>query len=856
MTDTCIDRGGMERIVSALTAAGTDPGLGATVDGLLFSIQKFVEGRNERSVNQGDYDCTVGLTLVQDHLRRRPAYQDLVRGLGIRDDPAAAGLITSILVERLIGEGTLLYVYDRQRVRSRIAEMARYLAHLRQRFDPETYAGSPRLTQMVKLRARSRWRPRRSRPLKGAMRDVAGEKGRVNLDPAIYRILERDPSRLNNALQLLFEVIEEVIPHGDEGVLLTQLQSETWGTLFHHLIDRRFDSEELSFIIASDTGSGKTEAFLYPLLLYTLLTYDEGGTKGILIYPRIDLCNNQLGRLLRYIFLINQRVERSQQIRIGIQHSGLDKVSLPCPHPGCDGDVTQSVNGSFVCSGNTEHRFPFLVDKQKSADILITTPDSLHRRLMDKHGKRNLWAPSRQLPKLIVFDEAHLYAEQSGIHVTNLVRRLRYKIRSAPAYQRQSSSRDRSGNRDPLFVGVSATIGDPQRFGRALFSTSRVEVLEPRWDDHEEVGREYIVFMKATDPRRVRITDDEDGTDRFTTATNLSAMIQAAFCFYHTIRKDEQKNRLLGFVDSIDGITRLGVKLHNADTTRTLWQLRAPDSRIDTASNPLCARCDCSAMPPHPYLQRCRTYDAGECWWLMGQSDLHPMAIHLHKSQTTQDCQGNNVDSDDWDLMITTSALEVGFDHPGVIGTFQYRSPKSVPGFIQRIGRGGRAPQDMPVSLVVFGNSPQDRFFFHHTTYLTDPTAEQLSIPLDVENDYVRSMHITSFVYDYISLTEEDSVVASAYNEINAETVLSILQDPEGSLLSAVCTAFDLSVERGQEALDQLRAYYQSCVEELLPGRPETRYDRLVGYWGHKDVMENIIEPLKEIQIALRYEHG
>ena len=52
-----------------------------------------------------------------------------------------------------------------------------------------------------------------------------------------------------------------------------------------------------STIIATGTGSGKTECFLYPILDHCYRHRGEPGIKAVLIYPMNALATDQAGRL-------------------------------------------------------------------------------------------------------------------------------------------------------------------------------------------------------------------------------------------------------------------------------------------------------------------------------------------------------------------------------------------------------------------------------------------------------------------------------------------------------------------------------------------------------------------------------
>lgn len=832
-----MDFASIEELQKLWTHPCTPEAVESNKEAVKYQILKYIEDRNADDINRGDYDCFVSLKDIVNHLTDNHGSLITSLFIGMKGSPTTPSpeTVTWIIVtcvQELVDEQYLLYIYDRQRVRSRIAELVRYLSYLKQRFD-EDYTASPGLAHMVKLEVKSRLRPRRDIPLMQAIRTLSAVKNAIQIDENIRPFLQKNS---RDSLISFQSMVENRFGKKHKEIDLSSFQLRGFQELFQAAISKDFSSETLSYIIQSSTGSGKTEAFLFPILLYALLTQEKRGTKAILVYPRIDLCNDQLQRLIEYVYAVNTTLRNP--IRIGIHHGKTEDLPLKCPHQGCNGSLQAGPNG-FVCCDDATHTVSFVVKKTATADIIITTPDSLHRRLMDREGKLNIWN-KQMLPKYIVFDEAHIYTNQSGMHVANIVRRLRHKIRH-------------SSGSEPIFIASSATVGKPKGFCCNLFSTEDAKVICPNEVELEEMGREYIVFVKATHPRKILLSPEasQEEQTNYTIATNLSTMIQTAFCFFHTMLKTSEKNRIIGFVDSIDIIKRLGEKLCDAERNRRLYQLRTPDARLETSLNRQCPHVECGSLPPNPYINRCQTYLDGECWWVMQETDGRPMNIQIHKSGTTQDCAGGQPSSEEWDMMITTSALEVGFDHPGIIGTFQYMAPMNIPGFIQRIGRGGRSPADMPIAVVVLGSRPIDNFYFHHTSFLTNPHDSKLEIPLDPENRYIKAMHLTSFIYDYISTRYANEVLDQVYYQVDTEETLSLIEQTEENLLTDICQTFNLRYDVAKQELHMVKQYFASCSEPLRVEDPTSKYYCTVRYLKNKTTVDDIIDRLNRIAYNL-----
>ncbi len=818
-----------------------------------------VDNRCKRQINSGNYDATVALSeLYQDFvdtIADDERFSDAVpREVG---EDHASHLVFQRLLDELEEKNTILYVYDRQRVRSRVAEVTRYFALLRQRFVGEEYEFTPSLTKMVKMDIQSREKPMwgdEGKRINSIVRDIYQEI-RTSEPASEFEQAFDSTGDWQDATEASLKLVRDLCHElGMEG--LAKYQGRAFERLYLQSVTD--DNDGTARVVTASTGGGKTEAFLFPLLAYTLTASQANlnGARALLAYPRTDLCDNQFERIVHYLYTIGDLIEDSESLpfdrlplSVNLQHGSSDKVEIDCPE--CGGRM--SAGDDFVCSENPEHVIDYVSTGNRSqADIHITTPDTIHRRLMDPYGQNQFWKHSHP-PKFVVLDEVHVYTDQYGMHVANLMRRLKATMRAV------------ANNQNPVLVASSATISNAEDFTRRIFDAPDAEQIKPyskedveEMDENrseelepelEEIGWEYLIFVKSTEPRTVQIPQGDDvykprsEWEEFdeTNVTNLSTMIQVAFAFYHTILKerpedDDAKDKILGFVDSIDSVKRLGDYIHDAEGTGDnddagLYSLRKPDAFLpDTEqTNPNCPKelfrgsagehetAVCEPLPPNPELNPCPVYEAGECWWTLQDDFLESMDVYLHKSGRTETPDGNRASGDGWDMMVTTSALEVGFDHPSIIGTFQYRAPMNIPGFVQRKGRGGRDPGDQPISVVVLGTFPEDSFYFHHEELLSDPSDEYLKISLDEENEFVRTQHVVSTIFDYINVRHQD-VSDDIYRRLDISELTRILNVDRAEIEAWLDGAFpSANPDFHNKVLDDLTEYVGMTDMALAP---------------------------------------
>ncbi|RZV05164.1 helicase-like protein [Natrinema hispanicum] len=863
-------------------------------------------------INAGNYDATASMqnvfeAFVDEHCADdAPFVTDVLESDALivevleRGHEQVAQIIFQQLIEELVDNGDLLYVYNRQQVRSHVAEMARYFALIRQRLSSDTdYSFSPNLVKMVKIASADR-----EQPIMGKNREKA-RRFQQPLRRINEQIEDAEPAwefedslgsdwrmAVSDTLELMGEFFQTGLP--EEFDSLAAYQARAFENVFVDSVTQGGSEARDANVVTASTGGGKTEAFLFPTLAYSLLANEAGidGTKAVLTYPRRDLCNNQFERLFSYITTINElqgSIDASfsdAPLTLSIQHGGRGDVELPCPH--CDDEVDGTLerkdDAHFECQQDSDHVVRYATtDRGASADFLITTGDSLHRRLMDKYGNAALWSEPYP-PKFLVLDEVHVYTDQAGMNVANVVRRFKQ------AMQR------RARNQEPRFIASSATINNATEFTGRIFGIeeSSVRHLSPSEDEKDTLGREHFVFVKATDPREVIVpVGDSQFKPRSewtetapTTATNLSCMIQIAFAFYHTMRKEQagdrpgltdNKDRILGFVDSIDSVSRLGGFVQETEE-EGLFRLRTPDAVLgERGNNPDCPReqfrgatddtfdegAVCESLPPNPNLNACPVYEDGECWWTMQDRrlDLQAMEVAIHKSGRTQHAGTGATVEDDWDQLISTSALEVGFDHPSIIGTFQYRAPRNVPGFVQRKGRGGRDAEDEPITVVVLGSSPTDSYYFHHSNYLSDPRDEHLDIPLDADNRFVRAEHMTAAIVDYFNVTDTTDAKRLFRGQWTSGPGVGpdvpYLRDQfeahEPDIRDWLDSAFEASAEEIDRVLQEFDQYVVSLFEEVAPGTDDTPYweffERAMDNRQTTGPIDQLIDALREEEI-------
>lgn len=214
------------------------------------------------------------------------------------------------------------------------------------------------------------------------------------------------------------------------------LKSLYEGPLYKHQADAiRKISAGKNVVVATGTGSGKTEAFLYPILLHLYKEFKAGklcpGVRAMILYPMNALANDQRERLGE---ICNRLAENNSSFRFTFgQYTGetpedesdsrrhakdllaeRDKKGVRQIRNG------KVVNGEMVLRSEMRQDPPhILLTNYSMLEYLLLRPDD--SSLFD-NGMAQWWT-------YLVLDEAHQYRGSRGIEMAMLIARLKQRLR-------------------------------------------------------------------------------------------------------------------------------------------------------------------------------------------------------------------------------------------------------------------------------------------------------------------------------------------------------------------------------------------------------------------------------------------
>lgn len=413
--------------------------------------------------------------------------------------------------------------------------------------------------------------------------------------------------------------------------------------------DTIFNTDE-NVLLTASTASGKTEAAFFPILT-ELWENPPASVGAIYIGPLKALINDQFYRL----------------------GDLCEEADIPVWH--WHGDVSAS------------HKAKML---KHPSGILQITPESLEALLMHKHAAvPRLFCDLRY----VVIDEVHsLLRGDRGGQTLCLIERL-----------------GKMAGVNPRRIGLSATIGDPERTGAFLASGTGRGCIIPRFEEPRRVWRLSMEHFYITGPQAtVRALQDygpqqadvlkvervTGGEDRGGAEDDGRRMAPRGLPDPEGVTVlDAEDHALLSPTDTAPENADPGIG-YIFERTRGRKCLVFVNSREEAEAVCSMLRSYCEARhEPDRFL-------------------IHHGNLSASYRETAEDIMR---DEEQLQTTVTTATLELGIDIGRLERAFQIDAPFTVSSFLQRMGRTGRRDDPPEMHFVMREEQPEPRSMMPET---------------------------------------------------------------------------------------------------------------------------------------------
>lgn len=308
------------------------------------------------------------------------------------------------------------------------------------------------------------------------------------------------------------ELVDRGVLHSD----LAKLFQPSDRALYEHQerAIRAVIEQQQNIVVATGTGSGKTECFLIPLLDRLLKEGDrlfQSGVRVLILYPMNALVNDQVKRLRQ--LLCRQETPR---IKFGFYTSRTEKQqkdaleSLAAEFDAYEPEELQklftaaekaqlnlSTREQLIQQAIEKTEQVQLLSREKIWEspphILITNYSMLEHMLIRPVERGKIFEASAETFQMLVVDEAHTYDGSTGTEVSMLLERLKAAVGKEKAGQVRC-------------IATSASLGDKSvdekviTFARELFGESFARVIRgDRVTATERLGKPYSLPLEMTD---------------------------------------------------------------------------------------------------------------------------------------------------------------------------------------------------------------------------------------------------------------------------------------------------------------------------------------------------------------------
>ena len=607
---------------------------------------------------------------------------------------------------------------------------------------------------------------------------------KTSVDPSdMFSIFNRKiskmiPKAIINAIQRIWELetLENKLYLHQEDSLFYIL-----GKLNH---PKEISSEAL--LLAIPTGGGKTEAFLIPVIshIHNKKNQDISGGKEpsnkintIITYPTKALANDQANRIVEILYEVNKVSNPHQQITVGVltgdtpKWKGYDlknkNIIQTCPNADCktssfeyfESEDKQSMRCKHCGNEITFVRLTREDILDYPPDILITNLDMINYCLQSPK-LRPLFKPEKLEFDLMIFDEIHLCESVFGCHTGHLLRRI-----------------ESTSGTKPLYVGVSATIGNAEELASLIFDIKKEKILYLNdslrnylKDETDHYRYHYIITPhKWKDPDRY--------LQVVTTTLNVVDVLG------HSIR-DPHFRKTLVFSN------------YRQDTDNLVKYLRDQEDRyfspykdeirykLENGINNTEKRITEFVGGWYEYLRKNGfLYNQNlEVGWHRGGLEQKERLRAITRFSTCKEIKFETYHQEHpVDIMMATKTLELGIDIGDVTNVFNCSAPFTTNEYVQRAGRGGRK-NDSSTITVIDPSNPLDFYLESHFEEYVIPEKRKFEdAPIIISNENITKVHLYARILEFIADILIDK--ANNHNEIKVEDLKELEIAYNGELI-------------------------------------------------------------------------
>jgi SOS-response transcriptional repressor LexA len=245
-------------------------------------------------------------------------------------------------------------------------------------------------------------------------------------------------------------------------------------------------------LVATGTGSGKTESFLYPIISRCLALKEAGAPPGIvavLVYPMNALAEDQLDRLRGLLaghgIPFGMYVGKTPDEEAGVRGERMPQGSSNADYQARLEQMREAGDAATLLPAEERASRAAMRKEDGAPRILLTNVKQLE--LLLTRGK-DIGLFANAPLEFLVFDEAHTFRGAQGAETAALIRRLRAFCGKSPS--------------EVACIATSATMADPERgahaasdFARRFFGvdSGSVELVgevydELRWNERRAVS--------------------------------------------------------------------------------------------------------------------------------------------------------------------------------------------------------------------------------------------------------------------------------------------------------------------------------------------------------------------------------